>query len=82
MQPKEADKTRLPLMYLHAEDLGTESSRVGLRLSRALDLPIEWNAIVLLDGIYRLCHQSLKALTTVDRSGYFSRAKIARFCSP
>ena len=41
-------------MYLHAEDLGTESSQIGLRLSRALELATEWNVVILLDGMHRL----------------------------
>lgn len=78
---KAADKTKLPLMYLYAEGLGTESWEVGSRLSTALDLATEWDAVVLVDGIYRLCNQFLRVLTRLHRSGYFSRETTTRFWS-
>ena len=44
-----ADKAKLPLYHLHAEELGTEASSMGIRLSKALDRATEWNAVILLD---------------------------------
>lgn len=44
-----ADKSRRPLQYLHAEDLGTEVASTGKKLTELFDLALEWNSIVLLD---------------------------------
>lgn len=44
-----ADRTRRPLVYLQAEDLGTHADELGPRLRRCLTMPTEWNATVLLD---------------------------------
>ena len=47
-----ADKSRRPLQYLSAADLGTEATSVGKNLADVFGLAAEWNSILLLDGPY------------------------------
>jgi len=44
-----ADRTRRPLLYLQAEDLGINATALGANLKRLLAMATEWNAVVLLD---------------------------------
>lgn len=48
-----ADKARRPLQYLHVEDLGTQASSTGQRLTKVFDLALEWNSMIILDGTRR-----------------------------
>lgn len=44
-----ADKTRRPLYYLKAEDLGTDAAVLGPRLKTAFEMATDWIAVILLD---------------------------------
>ncbi|KAH6693328.1 P-loop containing nucleoside triphosphate hydrolase protein [Leptodontidium sp. MPI-SDFR-AT-0119] len=44
-----ADKTRRPLYYLQAEDLGTDASRLGPKIKKVFEMATEWDAVILLD---------------------------------
>ena len=44
-----ADKTRRPLYYLQAEDLGTNPSILGPKIKKVFEMATEWNAVILLD---------------------------------
>lgn len=44
-----ADRTRRPLLYLQAEDLGTMTEQLAARLKDFLSLATDWGAVVLLD---------------------------------
>jgi SpoVK/Ycf46/Vps4 family AAA+-type ATPase len=44
-----ADKTRRPLYYLQAEDLGTNASILGPKIKKVFEMATEWNAVILLD---------------------------------
>ncbi|CAI4217141.1 unnamed protein product [Parascedosporium putredinis] len=44
-----ADKTRRPLLYLQAEDLGINAASLGANLKRLLSMATDWKAVVLLD---------------------------------
>jgi SpoVK/Ycf46/Vps4 family AAA+-type ATPase len=44
-----ADKTRRPLYYLQAEDLGTKASELGPKIKKVFEMATEWNAVILLD---------------------------------
>jgi SpoVK/Ycf46/Vps4 family AAA+-type ATPase len=44
-----ADKTRRPLYYLQAEDLGTNPSLLGSKIKKVFEMATEWNAVILLD---------------------------------
>jgi len=44
-----ADKTRRPLYYLQAEDLGTNGAFLGPKLKKVFEMATEWNAVILLD---------------------------------
>jgi hypothetical protein len=46
-----ADKTRRPLYYLQAEDLGTNPSILGPKIKKVFEMATEWNAVVLLDEV-------------------------------
>ena len=45
-----ADKTRRPLYYLQAEELGTHASELGQKVKKVFEMATEWNAVILLDG--------------------------------
>lgn len=45
-----ADKTRRPLYYLQAEDLGTDASKLGPKIKKVFEMATEWDAVILLDG--------------------------------
>ena len=45
-----ADRTRRPLYYLHAEELGTKADLLGEKVKKVFELATEWNAVILLDG--------------------------------
>jgi DNA polymerase III delta prime subunit len=45
-----ADKTRRPLYYLQAEDLGTNPAILGPRIKKVFAMATEWDAVILLDG--------------------------------
>ena len=47
-----ADKTRRPLYYLQAEELGTDASILSKNVKKVFEMATEWNAVVLLDGMY------------------------------
>ena len=47
-----ADKTRRPLYYLQAEDLGTDASKLGPKIKKVFEMATEWDAVILLDGQY------------------------------
>jgi hypothetical protein len=44
-----ADKTRRPLYYLQAEDLGTKAAELGPKIKKVFEMATEWNAVILLD---------------------------------
>lgn len=44
-----ADKTRLPLYYLQAEDLGINPALFGANIKIVFEMAIEWDAVILLD---------------------------------
>ncbi|PVH79303.1 putative AAA family ATPase [Cadophora sp. DSE1049] len=44
-----ADKTRRPLYYLQAEDLGTDASKLGPKIKKVFEMATEWDAVILLD---------------------------------
>ncbi|KAH8750076.1 P-loop containing nucleoside triphosphate hydrolase protein [Hyaloscypha finlandica] len=44
-----ADKTRRPLYYLQAEDLGIDASTLGRNNKKVFEMATEWDAVVLLD---------------------------------
>jgi SpoVK/Ycf46/Vps4 family AAA+-type ATPase len=44
-----ADKTRRPLYYLQAEDLGINAALLGAKLKTIFEMATEWNAVILLD---------------------------------
>lgn len=44
-----ADKTRRPLYYLQAEDLGINPSILGANLKKVFEMATEWDAVILLD---------------------------------
>lgn len=44
-----ADRTRRPLFYLQAEDLGINAATLGANLKNVFDLATEWRAVILLD---------------------------------
>jgi len=45
-----ADKTRRPLYYLQAEELGTNATDLGKTVKKVFEMATEWNAVILLDG--------------------------------
>ena len=45
-----ADKTRRPLYYLQAEDLGTNAAHLGPKIKKVFEMATEWDAVILLDG--------------------------------
>ena len=45
-----ADKTRRPLYYLQAEELGTNATELGKKVKKVFEMATEWNAVILLDG--------------------------------
>ena len=45
-----ADRTRRPLYYLHAEELGTKADVLGEKVKTVFEMATEWNAVILLDG--------------------------------
>jgi len=45
-----ADKTRRPLYYLQAEDLGTNAAFLGPKIKKVFEMATEWDAVILLDG--------------------------------
>jgi len=45
-----ADKTRRPLYYLQAEELGTNAKSLGEKVKKVFEMATEWNAVILLDG--------------------------------
>lgn len=44
-----ADKTRRPLYYLQAEDLGTDATKLGTKIKKVFEMATEWDAVILLD---------------------------------
>ncbi|KIN00164.1 hypothetical protein OIDMADRAFT_104143 [Oidiodendron maius Zn] len=44
-----ADKTRRPLYYLQAEDLGTNPAVLGSKIKKVFEMATEWDAVILLD---------------------------------
>ena len=44
-----ADRTRRPLLFISAEDLGTSARHVAEGLSKLLELATEWDALALMD---------------------------------
>ena len=46
-----ADKTRRPLYYLQAEDLGTNPAILGSKIKKVFEMATEWDAVILLDGM-------------------------------
>ncbi|KAK7745719.1 hypothetical protein SLS62_009685 [Diatrype stigma] len=44
-----ADRTRRPLFYLHAEDLGICAATLGANLKKIFDMATDWDAVILLD---------------------------------
>ncbi|PMD50986.1 P-loop containing nucleoside triphosphate hydrolase protein [Hyaloscypha bicolor E] len=44
-----ADKTRRPLYYLQAEDLGTNAAHLGPKIKKVFEMATEWDAVILLD---------------------------------
>lgn len=51
-----ADKTRRPLYYLQAEDLGINASTLGPKIKKTFEMATEWDAVILLDGKSRQLH--------------------------
>lgn len=45
-----ADRTRRPLYYLHAEELGTKADLLGEKVKKVFEMATDWNAVILLDG--------------------------------
>ncbi|KAK0752558.1 P-loop containing nucleoside triphosphate hydrolase protein [Schizothecium vesticola] len=44
-----ADRTRKPLFYLQAEDLGISAAVLGANIKKVFEMATEWDAVVLLD---------------------------------
>jgi SpoVK/Ycf46/Vps4 family AAA+-type ATPase len=44
-----ADKTRRPLYYLQAEELGTDAAFLGPKIKKVFEMATEWDAVILLD---------------------------------
>jgi ATPase family associated with various cellular activities (AAA) len=44
-----ADRSRRPLLYLQAEDLGINASVLGANLKKFMEMATEWDAVILLD---------------------------------
>jgi SpoVK/Ycf46/Vps4 family AAA+-type ATPase len=44
-----ADKTRRPLYYLQAEELGTNAAYLGPKIKKVFEMATDWNAVILLD---------------------------------
>ncbi|TDZ72081.1 Fidgetin-like protein 1 [Colletotrichum trifolii] len=44
-----ADKTKRPLFYLQAEDLGINPASLGANIKRVFAMAVEWDAVILLD---------------------------------
>jgi ATPase family associated with various cellular activities (AAA) len=44
-----ADKTRRPLYYLQAEELGTNAATLGPKIKKVFEMATEWDAVILLD---------------------------------
>ncbi|KAF2419775.1 ATPase [Tothia fuscella] len=44
-----ADKTRRPLYYLQAEDLGINAAVLGSKIKKVFEMATEWDAVILLD---------------------------------
>ncbi|KAN0071868.1 P-loop containing nucleoside triphosphate hydrolase protein [Elaphomyces granulatus] len=44
-----ADRTRRPLFYLQAEDLGINVASLGVNIKKVFEMATEWNAVILLD---------------------------------
>ncbi|KAH7374613.1 ATPase [Plectosphaerella cucumerina] len=44
-----ADRTRRPLFYLQAEDLGISAATLGANIKRVFEMATDWDAVVLLD---------------------------------
>lgn len=44
-----ADRTKRPLFYLQAEDLGISADTLGTKLKNILEMATEWDAVILLD---------------------------------
>ncbi|KAK4152287.1 hypothetical protein C8A00DRAFT_16389 [Chaetomidium leptoderma] len=44
-----ADRTRRPLFYLQAEDLGINAAALGANLKKVFQMATEWDAVILLD---------------------------------
>jgi len=44
-----ADKSRRPLYYLQAEDLGTDAAKLGPKIKKVFEMATEWDAVILLD---------------------------------
>ncbi|KAK4159877.1 ATP-dependent zinc metalloprotease YME1L1 [Cladorrhinum sp. PSN259] len=44
-----ADRTKRPLFYLQAEDLGTNAAILGANIKRVFQMATEWDAVILLD---------------------------------
>jgi hypothetical protein len=47
-----ADRTRRPLYYLQAEDLGTNAAHLGPKIKKVFEMATEWDAVILLDGMH------------------------------
>ncbi|KAK3905393.1 hypothetical protein C8A05DRAFT_30798 [Staphylotrichum tortipilum] len=44
-----ADRTRRPLFYLQAEDLGINAAALGANIKKVFEMATEWDAVILLD---------------------------------
>jgi SpoVK/Ycf46/Vps4 family AAA+-type ATPase len=44
-----ADRTRRPLFYLQAEDLGINAAVLGANIKKVFQMATEWDAVILLD---------------------------------
>lgn len=44
-----ADRTRRPLFYLQAEDLGINAAVLGANIKKVFEMATEWDAVILLD---------------------------------
>ncbi|KAH6677011.1 ATPase [Plectosphaerella plurivora] len=44
-----ADRTKRPLFYLQAEDLGISAATLGANIKRVFEMATDWDAVVLLD---------------------------------
>lgn len=51
-----ADRTRRPLYYLQAEDLGANAAHLGPKIKKVFEMATEWDAVILLDGKLRPQH--------------------------